>query len=141
MSGKGQGRETLPALRSLGPVEPPPWERARATEKPTGPFEKKGKVARSPPAALTPPPSEGFLEESSLGATAFPARTMSSDDGTLNEFAGPDGGSPTGYGGPAWGIPDKSQRSAQVPRRPVSGAGRDATEYGPANGRISPGRG
>ena len=81
MSGKGQGRETLPALRSLGPVEPPPWE--RATEKEKGPFEKRGKVARSPPAALTPPPSEGFLEESSSGAAAFFARTMSSNDRTL----------------------------------------------------------
>ena len=55
MSGKGLGSEMLPALRSLGPV-PPPYLVIPAEEK--GPFKRKGKVALSPPAALTPPSSE-----------------------------------------------------------------------------------
>ena len=79
MSGKGQGRDILPALRSLGPVPSPP----REPEKGKGLFERKGKVARLPPATLTPPPSERLAEESSSVAVAFPTRTMSSDDRTL----------------------------------------------------------
>ena len=87
MSGKGQGRETLPALRSLGPVTPP--HLVIPVEKAKGPFAKKGKVARSPPAALTPPFSEREVTEDpdsggvAMEIASYPGQGMSSDDRML----------------------------------------------------------
>ena len=78
--GSRQGNTTCTAE---GPVPvPPPDIVARLEE--ARPFEKKGKVARSPPAALTPPPSERTVgEEPGSEAAAFHAGTMNTDDRTL----------------------------------------------------------
>ena len=83
---QGSRQGNLTCTADLGPVPVPPYLLATLEARP---FEKKGKVARSPPAALTPPPSERVVTENhgfrgvAAEATSYPGRGMSSDDRML----------------------------------------------------------